>query len=310
VTSLLVSIPALNEERTLAQVIELARGLEALSDAQFLVVDDGSADGTSKIAKASGAEVIRHDGNLGVGSAFRTASQYAIQNGFSYMLTIDADGQFPMAAIDRVVRHGISTGKFTSGSRFLDRTNSSVVPLGRRLGNIFLARLVSFLSKKRFTDVSCGLRFYNRDSLHFVIPPAGFTYTQSTLLDMSFRGIDCQEVPIQVSYFKGRKSLISSNLLSYATRAGAIIWSGAKSYFPNRVILPLVAISGISGTALSAVFVANFLATGKFSGFLFAGFLGGFLVALSLILLGVALILNALAELRIQLHANNVKIDT
>jgi glycosyltransferase involved in cell wall biosynthesis len=300
--SILVSIPAYNEESTLEQVIQLARGLHGLREAKFLVVDDGSEDSTSQIAASCGSAVIRHSKNLGVGTAFQSASKYALEEGFDFMLTIDADGQFPSSAIDRVVQQGLSTGKFTSGSRFLDRAGWSEVPIGRRLGNIFLARLISFITAKSFTDVSCGLRFYPRESLRFVIPPAGFTYTQSTLLDISFRGIECQEVPIQASYFKGRKSLISSNLLSYARRAGAIIWSAAKSYFPNRVIFPLVAITGTLGAGLTILFILNFLATSRFTGFLFAGFLGGFFIALSLMLLSVALILNAMAQLRIQLH--------
>jgi len=302
VAKILVAIPAFNESPTLRGVIDQVKTLCLLREADVLVVDDGSMDETAQVAIRAGAVVVSHQTNLGVGAAFSTATSYAMNNAYDFMLTVDADGQFPIESISSVLDHGLATGRFTSGSRFLTKASRRSVPLVRRLGNMGLAWLVSYLAKQKFTDVSCGLRLYPRDSLNFVALPGGFTYTQSSLLDMAFRKIERQEVAIEVQYFRDRQSTVSGNLLSYATRAGMILWSAAKIYFPNRVFLPISLVSSGIGAALSLMFLMNFLVTSKFSGFLFAGFLGGFMITLGLLLLGVSLILTSLTEIRLDLH--------
>ena len=103
--SLLVVIPALDEEPTVASVIRgIPRDLPGVAGVAVLVVDDGSSDGTGAAAEEAGAHVIRHESPRGVGAAFGTALRHAIDVGADLIVSIDADGQFDptdIAALDR-----------------------------------------------------------------------------------------------------------------------------------------------------------------------------------------------------------------
>ena len=78
---LLIYMPALNEEKGLGEVIkDLPKKIEGVDEIKTLVVDDGSTDRTVEIARKNGADVISHGTNKGVGSAFHSAVDYALDN--------------------------------------------------------------------------------------------------------------------------------------------------------------------------------------------------------------------------------------
>ncbi len=87
-SNVLALIPALNEADNIGPIIE-----EVAARLPTLVIDDGSVDRTSELARSAGAEVIRHPRNLGKGAALRTGFAWALQRGFGAVLTLDADGQ-------------------------------------------------------------------------------------------------------------------------------------------------------------------------------------------------------------------------
>src|SRR5687767_11020085 len=79
---LVVIMPALNEAASIADVLNgIPRQIEGISAVEIVVVDDGSQDETSIIARTAGAEVIRHKKNLGLGAAFRTGLEEALRRG-------------------------------------------------------------------------------------------------------------------------------------------------------------------------------------------------------------------------------------
>ena len=82
---MLVVIPALNAERSIAAVVREAK----LVNNDVLVIDDGSSDHTGEMARDAGARVIRHDVNKGKGAALKTGFAYALENGF---VTMQKDG--------------------------------------------------------------------------------------------------------------------------------------------------------------------------------------------------------------------------
>ena len=102
--ALLVMIPALDEERTVGDVIRgIPRDLPGIDRVDVVVVDDGSGDGTGAAAEAAGAVVIRHETSRGVGAAFGTALRYAIERGADLIVSLDADGQFDPADIPALI---------------------------------------------------------------------------------------------------------------------------------------------------------------------------------------------------------------
>src|SRR5690606_9610927 len=87
----LIIVPAYHEEASLPGL--LPRIHEVMPEADILVIDDGSSDGTFRVARAAGARVARHPINLGYGAAIQTGYRYAAAHGYRAVLQIDADGQ-------------------------------------------------------------------------------------------------------------------------------------------------------------------------------------------------------------------------
>jgi hypothetical protein len=118
-------------------------------------------------------------------------------------------------------------------------------------------------------------------------------------MDIAFRGLSIKQVPITVQYFADRKSRVAGNLLNYALRASAIIVKAARDYFPMKVFGAVAIASATLATIFTGLFIAHFVATGMFSGYLFAGLLGAFFWLVAITSLGVGLIIDSLCSIRL-----------
>src|ERR1041385_5468257 len=97
----LVFIPAWNEEENLPAVLEeLHRGLP---EADVLVVDDGSTDGTADVAREYGAVVVSFERNRGLPAGIAAGYAYAAEHGYAWCGRVDADGQHPVAELARLL---------------------------------------------------------------------------------------------------------------------------------------------------------------------------------------------------------------
>src|SRR5205823_3879411 len=94
-------VPALNEEHTVGRVIDELRAFDPGLD--VVVVDDGSLDGTSRVAAAKGARVLRLPFNLGIGGAVQTGFRFAFEHGYDIAVRVDGDGQHDPAQLGRVL---------------------------------------------------------------------------------------------------------------------------------------------------------------------------------------------------------------
>jgi glycosyltransferase involved in cell wall biosynthesis len=288
---LLVAIPCLNEEKTIAKVIgDIPTTIKNVNEIVVLVIDDGSKDNTISEATKAGAKIIKNPRNLGVGHSFQTAVSYATQNYFDIMVNIDGDGQFNPKDIVKIVTPIIDNkADFVTASRFIDKTFYPDMPKVKFLGNLAMSKLISTLSGQKYHDVSCGFRAYSNKALLNLNLIGKFTYTQETFLDLSFKKLSIVEVPIKVEYFQDRKSRVASNLFSYAYKTSKIIFRSYRDYFPLRFFWALAAGVMLPALALGIFFIFNYFQTGGFKGHLWAGFSAAFLamVALSLAILGI-----------------------
>ncbi|MEQ1737975.1 MAG: glycosyltransferase family 2 protein, partial [Rhodoglobus sp.] len=114
----LVAIPAYNEELSLGSVLAQLRDHHPLE--HVVVIDDGSADSTARVAREGGVRVIRHAVNLGVGAAIGTAFKFAAANGYDRMIQFDADGQHRPEHLDELLSHLGDDVDIVVGSRFAD----------------------------------------------------------------------------------------------------------------------------------------------------------------------------------------------
>jgi glycosyltransferase involved in cell wall biosynthesis len=141
-----VGIPAFNEERTIAKVV-----LESQRFADKVVVcDDGSSDMTAEIAERLGADVARHERNLGYGAA--------VQSLFRRARELGADGQHDPSEVSDVVKP-IVEGKadVVVGSRFVDERSAYAMPWYRRAGVKFVTRLTNNGARHGVKDGQSGL---------------------------------------------------------------------------------------------------------------------------------------------------------
>jgi len=194
-------IPAYNEELTIAKVILKARKHVD----KVIVCDDGSTDMTAEIAEACGAEVIRHERNMGKGAAIRSLFKKAREEVADIVVTLDADGQHDPDEIPALINIMAETNAdIVIGSRFLNEEIVKKVPTFRRIGNKILNMATSV---NDVTDTQSGFRVYSRKAIESIQPvEMGFAVDSEILYKASALGLRIIEVPISVEYRVPRPS--------------------------------------------------------------------------------------------------------
>jgi len=232
---ILIIIPAYNEESAIVDVVKRIPPEVSGYITNILVVDDGSTDKTAEKAGEAGAIVCSHNKNMGLGISFGTGISYAIKLQPAVIVNIDADGQFDSADISRLVKPIINNeADFVTGSRFLNTRKIPGMPKIRFFGNKVVTKLINFLTKNNFTDVSCGFRAYSYDTILKLNLSATFTYTHESFLSLCFQHVRIKEVPVTVSYFANRKSKIAQKLWKYAVNIIIIIIRSYCDYNPLK----------------------------------------------------------------------------
>src|SRR3989344_3100404 len=144
-TKIVVTIPAYNEEETLGKVIGDINLVMSKARHNYLihVVDDGSTDKTSEIAKAAGAIVTRHPYNCGLAEAFKTEIKRCLELGANIIVHTDADGQYAAEDIPRFLTEIQNGHDLVLGSRFLGKIEH--MPIIKRIGNIAFSKAISHI---------------------------------------------------------------------------------------------------------------------------------------------------------------------
>jgi hypothetical protein len=160
---ILVIVPAYNEEGSVEKVIEAVR--THLSQADVLVINDGSTDRTSEKAKACGATVLDLPFNLGIGGAMQAGYQYAKEKGYDIAIQVDADGQHDPREIPKLL-HALKVEKVdvTIGSRFIADSGYKSSTM-RRVGISILSQVISMMVGQKITDPTSGFRAANRKAI-------------------------------------------------------------------------------------------------------------------------------------------------
>ncbi len=295
-----VLIPALDEERTVGEVIARVPAEVQGIPTSVVVVNDGSTDGTVETARKAGAEVVNHPRQLGVGAAFRTGLARALARGASVIVSIDADGQFNPEDIPKLVEPIIDgRAEMVTASRFVKPELVPEMPWMKKWGNRRMANLVSALTGQKFHDVACGFRAYSRRAAASLNLTGKFTYTQEVFLSLAFRDFHIIEVPMRVRGTREfGESRVARSLLHYAVQTSKIIFRCYRDYKPMRFFGTIATALICTGLVLWAFLGGHYLANGRFSPHIWAGFTGAVFVAFGVISLITGLLADMLDRIR------------
>lgn len=190
-----VVVPALDAERSVGAVIDGVRSVLALP---VIVVDDGSRDATASVARDHDARVVRHDANRGKGAALMTGLRAAAAGGFVQALTLDADGQHPVASARTVLGGSADPRALVLGVRDLLRDGA---PRANRFGNGVSNTFLSLFAGRALHDTQCGLRRYPvAETLALGARAPGFAFEAEVVLRAQAARLPIVEVPIDVVY--------------------------------------------------------------------------------------------------------------
>lgn len=191
--NILALIPAYNEERKVAEVVEQTH--------QFLpvlVVDDGSTDETARRAEAAGATVVYQQPNQGKGKALRAGFRYALAREYQAVLTLDADGQHAPDEIPKfLAAYAAEDSDLIIGARRFQQ-----MPIIRRLANSVGRAVFSWAMGKRIRDNQSGYRLISRRLMEAVLDShqAGFEFEVEMIVICAERGFKLSWVPIRTIY--------------------------------------------------------------------------------------------------------------
>lgn len=299
-TRLLISIPCLNEAESVSELIDrIPKSINGINQITILVIDDGSTDNTAEIVKTQKVEIISHKVNKGLGAVFRTASDYALSKKFDFLVIIDGDLQFDPSEIPNLVVPLVENQcEVVIGNRFFD--DKLIEDMGRpkKIGNRIVTKVINILTKSNYGDVSSGFRAYSREALLRLNTNFDFNFSQEILLEISFHKLKVIEIPVMVRYFKGRESRVANNLFKYGLRITKTILRTYRDLFPLKFFWFFSAISFAPSLFFGLIFLEHFSRTGKFTGYLFAGFTSAFFLSVSILLFVIGIIADMLARIR------------
>jgi glycosyltransferase involved in cell wall biosynthesis len=249
-----IILPAKNEESGLSRLLPELKSL--YPDAEVLVVNDGSSDGTESLCRRLSVKAISHPYSLGNGAAVKTGARHASGGVLVFM---DADGQHDPGDIPRLLEKLAEGYEMAVGARHA-KTQAS---LGRRGANYLYNKLASAMTGYRIEDLTSGFRAVR--ARHFrkflYLLPNGFSYPTTITMAFFRSGFPVGYVPIHA---RRRAASDSSNIRLFrdGVRFFVIILKIGALFSPMRLFLPVSGFLFASGFSL---YLYNYMAQGRFT---------------------------------------------
>jgi len=197
-----IIIPAYNESKGIKKTLtDLLRILNDVK-CEIIVVDDGSSDGTGKIALAHGVKVVRHAHNKGYGASIKTGIR---ESKYETIVITDADGTYPNDQIIEILQE-MKNFDMVVGARIGKHVK---IPIIRKPAKWLINSLANYLSECKIPDLNSGLRvFRKQDVLKFMgILPDGFSFTSTITLAMLTNNMNVKYFPIDYYKRKGKSKI-------------------------------------------------------------------------------------------------------
>ena len=191
----LVVIPAYNEEKNIERVVDNL--ISNYQQYDYVVVNDGSTDGTRKVCRKNGYNLLDLPVNLGLGGAIKSGMKYANYNQYEYVLQFDGDGQHQAQYIETMIRKMEEMdADIVIGSRFVEKRK----PLTPRMIGSQLITYAIWLTTggKYIGDVTSGMRLFNKRMIKRFGYEMHYSPEPDTLAYLLNRGVKIEEVQVEM----------------------------------------------------------------------------------------------------------------
>jgi len=262
---LVIQIPCYNEEQTLPSVLaDIPASIDGIDEIVVLVIDDGSRDRTSEIARAHGAHVVRHRGNRGLATTFLTGLETALELGADVIVNTDGDHQYPGQSIPDLVRPILAgEADLVIGDR-QTQTDPKVKAHKRMFYNVgnIVVRTATGVSVH---DAPSGFRAMSREFAMRVYLTNPFSYTIETIFAAAENRLPIREVPIATNAVT-RPSRLVKGVVQYIGRSASIIVQGYSMHNPLKAFGWLSAPFLLLGISLGLRFIYFLIRDPGYSG--------------------------------------------
>lgn len=231
---LLVQIPCYNEAETLPKAVaDIPRSIDSVDEIELLVIDDGSIDRTSEVARELGVDhIVRHKNNQGLARAFRTGLDTCLRLGADVIVNTDGDNQYAGQDIAALIQPIIDgRADIVIG----DRQTGNIAhfsPVKRRLQWLGSA-VVRQLSRTDVADAVSGFRAMSRDAamrLNIISP---FSYTIEMVIQAGRKRMAVASVPVHTNQVD-RPSRLARSIPAFVQRSLTTMVRMYMMYSPLR----------------------------------------------------------------------------
>lgn len=245
---LIIQIPCKNEEENLPKVLaELPKKIEGINEIEIQVIDDGSTDNTSKVAREFWVHhILRFAKNRGLGNAFKTWVENALLHGADILVNTDADNQYPSRYIADLVQPIVrGEADIVIGNRAPTQVEHFkwYKKYLQWLGNIVLSGIVN----EKLPDSVSGFRAYSRESLFELNVTTRFSYVIDTIIQAFKKWLKISWVDITVNP-PTRPSRLFKNIFEHIKKSTVSILRVYTMYEPLKVFIALSLPFLITGT--------------------------------------------------------------
>ena len=190
---LLMVIPAYNEEDNIVRVVELIK--EYYPEYDYIVVNDGSTDHTSRRCHRNGIEIIDLPVNLGLAGAFQAGLKYAYLKDYDCVLQFDADGQHKPDYIKAMLEKLEEGYDIVIGSRFVNKKKEHSL---RMLGSRLITGAIKITTGKRIADPTSGMRMFNKAMIKEFAVNMNYGPEPDTISYLVKQGASVAEVQVEM----------------------------------------------------------------------------------------------------------------